>query len=249
MAVSQNGWVVIHQGNDPNMVVLGLVTGRVRAGDVATVLGYVAEEFDRLVEPVRRDWSWGYAPRPIRGSTVISNHASGTAIDLNAPLHPLGRSGTFTARQVALIRGILAVVSPAVRWGGDYSGRKDEMHFEINASAALVAYAARRVRELAAGVKPPPALITDPPVVVIPTPTPIIPATPEESSNMNPFILVRPDSAWFLVTAGSPRPVATQIGRDTANSTASGLSALPIYRVQDAGTWNRLTKALEMNAA
>src|SRR5690606_27057234 len=75
---------------------------------------------------------WGYAERPIRGSSVISNHASGTAIDLNATKHPLGASGTFTSTQVTRIREILAVTRNHVRWGGDYTGRKDEMHFEIN---------------------------------------------------------------------------------------------------------------------
>jgi HK97 family phage portal protein len=34
---------------------------------------------------------WGYAERPIRGSTVVSNHASGTAIDLNATCWTLGQ--------------------------------------------------------------------------------------------------------------------------------------------------------------
>src|SRR5690606_29878512 len=46
------------------------------------------------------------------------------------------KSGTFTKTQVAAIRKILAEAGGCVRWGGDYIGRKDEMHFEIVASEA-----------------------------------------------------------------------------------------------------------------
>lgn len=70
---------------------------------------------------------WGFAPRKIRGSaTRWSNHAWGLAIDYNAPAHPLGSRGTWqhpdAVRRVAARYGF--------RWGGDYSGRADEMHFE-----------------------------------------------------------------------------------------------------------------------
>ncbi|MGZ0150675.1 M15 family metallopeptidase [Kribbella sp. WER1] len=75
---------------------------------------------------------WGYAERPIRGSTTtLSNHASGTAIDLNAVDHPLGRRGTFTAAKTAAIRARLKAYGGCIRWGGDYKNRADEMHFEI----------------------------------------------------------------------------------------------------------------------
>jgi len=74
----------------------------------------------------------GHAYREISGSTTLSNHASGTAIDLNAPRHPLGASGTFSSTQVSRIRSILTYCDGVVRWGGDYATRKDEMHFEIS---------------------------------------------------------------------------------------------------------------------
>jgi hypothetical protein len=96
----------------------------------------VAAEFDKRVEDIDNargtvdDGAWNY--RTISGSTQYSNHASATAIDLNWTKHPLGSYGTFTAQQVQIIHQILAECSWAVRWGGDYSGRKDEMHFEIN---------------------------------------------------------------------------------------------------------------------
>lgn len=143
---SQNGWPEITSGHDPRLVRMPWVTGRVLGGDVATVLGYVAERFDAEVEPVDVDASWGWAHRPVRGGTALSNHASATAIDLNAPLHPLGVHGTFTDEQVAAIRSILADVAPAVAWGGDYADRPDEMHLEIVGDPDVVAEVAARLR-------------------------------------------------------------------------------------------------------
>ena len=145
MAVSQNGWPGVGSGTDARLAPFPWVTGRVLSGPVFTVLEHVARRFDAEVEAVTVSHSWGWAYRVIEGSTDLSNHASGTAIDLNAPRHPLGASGTFTGAQVAAIRRILADVSPAVRWGGDYSGRKDEMHFEITTGAATVAAVAARL--------------------------------------------------------------------------------------------------------
>jgi hypothetical protein len=65
-----------------------------------------------------------------RGSEkVLSNHSSGTAIDLNAIKHPLGKSNTFTREQSNMI--ILLITKYGLAWGGNYKKRKDEMHFEI----------------------------------------------------------------------------------------------------------------------
>ena len=97
------------------------------------------------VEPLHAGQCWGYAYRKIRGSAALSNHASGTAIDLNAPAHPLGEKGTFTAKQVTAIRRILTFCDGVVRWGGDFHGRKDEMHFEIVQSADDVALIAKKI--------------------------------------------------------------------------------------------------------
>jgi hypothetical protein len=96
-------------------------------GDVATDLFYVAEQFNLHVENLDADWCWGYAYRPIRGQTTgLSNHASGTAIDLNAPSHPLAKVGTLSSKEQAEIEKILDFCEGVVRWGGKYSGRKDE---------------------------------------------------------------------------------------------------------------------------
>ena len=141
--VSQNGWPVL----DRAQLHWFTATGErfaAASDDVAYVTQYLITRFAAEVEPIAGpvldDWSW--AVRPVRGSvTMISNHASATAWDLNATKHPRGVHGTFTTAQVAAVRRILADV-PVFRWGNDYVNAPiDSMHFEINATATEVAAA------------------------------------------------------------------------------------------------------------
>jgi len=150
MSSSQNGWPASADRNaigvtpfTPNGVSF---PNGVKSGDVATVLGYVAHQFHNTVEQLHAGWCWGYYFKQIQGSKTLSNHASGTAIDFNAEHHPMGRSGTFNRTQVEAIRRILNACEGTVRWGGDYSGRKDEMHFEIVGNAAAVKRVAAKLR-------------------------------------------------------------------------------------------------------
>lgn len=148
MSTSQNGWPVNPERVD--LAVHGIdYVGGVRAGDVATVLGYVAKQLAARVELGRVGQCWGWAPRPIRGQTTgFSNHASATAIDHNSLRHPRGAHGTFSPAQVAVIHEILDETAGVVRWGGDYtSGPVDEMHFEINSGTARVTLIANELAE------------------------------------------------------------------------------------------------------
>jgi hypothetical protein len=99
---------------------------------VAPLIVGFCTEFNELIEPIdggKLD-DWGYNFRMVRGTTNnLSNHASGTAIDLNALLHPLGKRGTFPAEKVPMIRALAKKYG--LFWGGDYKNRADEMHFEI----------------------------------------------------------------------------------------------------------------------
>jgi hypothetical protein len=139
---------------------------------VATVLLEVASRFHVEVEsldmPVREEPGfdeWGWAYRPVRGQRFgFSNHASGSAIDLNAVRHPRGVKGTFTRIDRRAVRRILASTLDSVthrevvRWGETYAGTVDGMHFEIDASPSAVARVAARIRaKHAAPVKPKPA--------------------------------------------------------------------------------------------
>ena len=156
MAVtSQNGYLA----NDPSITSVYTVPGvekakfRFRTGDTAVVLCEFIRRYNLEVAPidgpVLDDWS--FAERPIRGSsTELSNHASGTAVDLNAIDHPLGHYGTFSTAELAALRRLLSFFEGVLRWGGDYTGRKDEMHVEINADWPAVTRVANKIRSLAA---------------------------------------------------------------------------------------------------
>lgn len=132
---SQNGWPA---SKDP--VELGIKSYAVPgstiklrcASAVAPLLVGFAVEFHKLIEPIDAGSldDWGYCFRMIRGSTDnLSNHSSGTAIDLNASAHPLAAVGTFEAGKIPMIQALAKKYG--LRWGGDYKNRKDEMHFEV----------------------------------------------------------------------------------------------------------------------
>jgi hypothetical protein len=139
MATSQNGWPVLEAGSPLlHTWVIPAKTGAVRItmrnGSAGFLLAHFLLWFAEKVQPLAGKVAddWGYAYRPIRGqSSGFSNHASGTAADGNAVEHPLGRIGTFQGTKIAAIRRRLRFYGGAIRWGGDYQGRKDEMHYEI----------------------------------------------------------------------------------------------------------------------
>lgn len=176
MAYSQNGFTAFADYGDPGLIsnptVPGAdvkILGGVRSGPASVVLLHVAKRFHETVEPLAQEQGvWGFGPRNIRGSsTTLSNHASGTAIDLNSVRHPISSQGTFSSPQVVAIIAILAECRGVVRWGGNYSGRKDEMHFEINAPEYEVGAVAAI---LALGSIPIPE--PEPAPVIPPAPTP-----------------------------------------------------------------------------
>lgn len=138
VATSQNGYTANDRSRIKSFTIPGTTRNvSLRFGAPGEMLCHFAAWFDKNIESVDGGIldDWGYAERPIRGSsTTLSNHASGTAIDLNAPRHPLGKRNTFSAEQTRKIRAQLKVYEGAIRWGGDYKNRADEMHFEIMAS-------------------------------------------------------------------------------------------------------------------
>lgn len=141
---SQNGY----EANNPALMTAIEIPGgtlRVRSGSVSIVFKWLAEQFNARVEPLKWPGCWGYAERQIRGGVEISNHASGTAVDFNAPDHPMTKRGTFTAPEEKAIRDILAEAGGVIRWGGNYQIRADEMHFEINANLGAVTAFANRI--------------------------------------------------------------------------------------------------------
>lgn len=113
--------------------------------DAAPLLIGAAKAWDRKVEPLHEGWCWSYSYRQIMGSSSWSNHSSGTAIDLNAPRHPMGvparKTMTFKqrreARRIAKRFGLV--------WGGSWRSRPDAMHFEVAVSKAEAIALAKRL--------------------------------------------------------------------------------------------------------
>ena len=65
-----------------------------------------------------------YYPRFIAGTTTLSNHAFGLALDLNVPGNQRGTAGEID-------RGVVAIFKHwGFTWGGDWS-YTDPMHFEM----------------------------------------------------------------------------------------------------------------------
>jgi len=158
MNTSQNDWpgLAADSGTLHTWVIpgqSGTTRLRMRNGSAGFLLAHLALRFDAkvddLVERVLDDW--GYAYRPVRGYATLSNHASGTAIDLNATEHPLGRADTFSRDQEETIHQLLGRYDDCIRWGGDYRGRVDEMHFEIDRPLAACEKVARRLLESTKG--------------------------------------------------------------------------------------------------
>lgn len=136
METSYNGWPASKDQAEID-VQSYLVPGTDRklrcAAAVAPLLIGFAAEFDKLIEPIDAGTfdDWGYAYRMVRGNpTKLSCHSSGTAIDLNATKHPLGKYDTFPGEKVPMIRALAKKYG--LTWGGDYKNRKDEMHFEVS---------------------------------------------------------------------------------------------------------------------
>lgn len=73
-----------------------------------------------------------FVPRFIRGSrTVLSNHAFGSAFDINFQWNKLGQTPALLD-QKGSIRLLVPIANDyGFYWGGHFSSRKDGMHFEV----------------------------------------------------------------------------------------------------------------------
>lgn len=142
MAFSQNGY----PANDRRVLATYVVGGRTfrwRHDAPGWLLWHFTAWWHANIRPIDvgpvDDWS--YAERPIRGGEDLSNHASGTAGDVDATRWPLGVApeAYLTPAEIRRVRAQLRVYEGAIRWGGDYVGRKDPMHFEIDRDATFCA--------------------------------------------------------------------------------------------------------------
>jgi hypothetical protein len=142
--ISQNGWTASADPKEIGVESFAVPGSKIKlrcAKSVAPLLVTFAAEFHQHIEPIDEGKldDWGYCFRNVRGSTDrLSNHSSGTAIDLNATKHPLGHAGTFTPMQSVLIMALCKKYG--ITWGGSPAWkRKDEMHFEVSLNPAKCA--------------------------------------------------------------------------------------------------------------
>ena len=135
---SQNGWPA-SQNPEAIKIKSYPIPGtkiKVRVAEAAApLLINFAAEFNERVEKIDKGEldDWGYAFRMVRGSEdSLSNHSSGSALDLNANRHPLGKRDTFTPEQKIILDELCKKY--ALRGGYTYKNRPDDMHFEVNVS-------------------------------------------------------------------------------------------------------------------
>lgn len=159
---SANGWPVLtshRTGSFPRLRDLRIpgtdTKLTLRDGSAGFLIAHFALWFSEVIEPL--DGSimddWGYAVRPERGKTDgYSNHASGTAGDLNATQHPMGVATlrTFTVRERARILARLLFYGGCIAWGGTWR-RPDAMHFEIAKNLSKCEKVARRLMKTKRG--------------------------------------------------------------------------------------------------
>lgn len=147
-ATSYNGWPA-----SKDVEAIGIKSYAIKGSHVklrcayfaAPLLVAFAEQFNELIEPIDGGAldDWGYCYRDVRGVPgKLSNHASGSAIDLNATRHKLGQAGTFPPEKVPMILALAKKYR--LNWGGTWT-RKDEMHFEV---AVNPLKAAKRIEKL-----------------------------------------------------------------------------------------------------
>lgn len=76
-------------------------------------------------------WGGGYAPRKVRGSYLsLSNHAYGTAFDINYNQNSLGNEPARKSEKGSVYELVGIAHEHGFYWGGHFS-RKDGMHFEV----------------------------------------------------------------------------------------------------------------------
>lgn len=165
-ATSQNGYPVLFDsrtdGPLPRLRKFEIpgASGRhliLRDGSTGFLLCHMALWFHESIEALDMGtWDeWGYAVRPVRGQTSgYSNHASGTAMDLNATRHPMGVDvdATFSEEEIDAVIKRLGKYESCLVWGGRWS-RPDGMHFEIAQPLRKVERIARKLSSSPRGVR------------------------------------------------------------------------------------------------
>lgn len=77
-------------------------------------------------------WGGSFVPRMVRGSaTRLSNHAFGSAFDINMQWNGLGATPKLAGERGSVRQLVSLANEHGFFWGGHYRSRKDGMHFEV----------------------------------------------------------------------------------------------------------------------
>lgn len=77
-------------------------------------------------------WGGSWNARFVRGSkTYLSNHAFGTAFDINVPWNLLGAQPALVGEKGSTRKLVEIANANGFFWGGHFKGRPDGMHFEV----------------------------------------------------------------------------------------------------------------------
>lgn len=92
---------------------------------------FIAWENEGLL-PLILTWEGSYVPRYIRGSrTRLSNHAYGSAFDINYAWNRLGQVPALVGEKGAVRELVTLAHKHGFYWGGHFNERLDGMHFEV----------------------------------------------------------------------------------------------------------------------
>lgn len=140
---SESAWVAIDDVEYDGGKVTALSVARVRREIVDLVRLLIAETTSRGYD-FKNGQCWGAVCRAVRGSTTTpSFHSWGLALDFNSAYNWLGRTdgGDIPGWMVQLW------AQYGFFWGGNYSGRKDCMHFEYSRTPADAARDTARAKD------------------------------------------------------------------------------------------------------
>ncbi len=77
-------------------------------------------------------WGGSWVPRFVRGSrTQLSNHAWGTAFDVNVRWNMLGTQPALRGQKGSVRELVQIANDNGYYWGGHFHKRIDGMHFEV----------------------------------------------------------------------------------------------------------------------
>jgi len=120
---------------DPKIVVIGIRCHRRVVESLSRILEVILEGYGSLaaVRHFGMDRFGGsYNYRRISGSTKLSLHAYGAAIDLDPEHNPLGRAWRPDVGMMP-VEVVETFEAAGWKWGGRFEGRKDCMHFQATA--------------------------------------------------------------------------------------------------------------------